>query len=270
MNKSILDKKLDKLKEVILSHEKFALGFSGGVDSSLLSLVASQVLGDNFMAITINGDMISSEELVVAKRIASKYNINHLIIDVDIDHIPMFKDNPSDRCYYCKKSLFTLIKNKALEAGIEKISDGTNVDDLGDYRPGLKAIEELKVISPLREAGLTKEDIRNISKMYKLETWDHASAACLASRIPYGTRIDKESLKLVAKSEDYIKSLGFRVVRVRKHDDIARIEIGKDELNKALDSNVVDLINAKLKSYGFKHVSLDLNGYSMGSLNSSV
>ncbi|MGB3366526.1 MAG: ATP-dependent sacrificial sulfur transferase LarE [Acidaminobacteraceae bacterium] len=266
----MIERKLEKLKEIILSYEKLAIGFSGGVDSSLLSVVASEVLGKNFMAITINGDMISKEELIVAKRITSIYNINHVIIDVDIDEIPYFKENPLDRCYYCKKALFTMIKNKALESSIDLIADGTNIDDLGDYRPGLRAIEELKVVSPLREAGLTKEDIRKISKIYNLETWNHPSAACLASRIPYGTSIDKKSLELIGKSEEYIKSLGFEVVRVRKHNELARIEIGKLELSKLLNELMIDKINMKLKEYGFKHVALDLNGYKMGSLNADI
>lgn len=266
----MIDKKIEKLKEVILSYENLAIAFSGGVDSSLLSVIAHEVLADKFIAITINGDMISKEELIIAKRIASNYSINHIILEVDIDDIPKFIENPVDRCYHCKKALFTMIKDRAKLEGFNYVADGTNIDDLGDYRPGLQAIKELKVVSPLREAGLSKEDIRQISKKYNLETWNHASAACLASRIPYGSSIDKESLELISKSEEYIKNLGFKVVRVRKHDDLARVEIGKLELQEALDEDIINKINLKLKEFGFKHVALDLNGYKMGSLNTDI
>lgn len=263
----MINKKLEKLKQIILSYKKFALGFSGGVDSSLLAVISAEVLGENFLAITINGDMISGEELEVAKRITSAYNIRHKIIEVDIDKIPMFKENPLDRCYHCKKALFTMISNEAIKEGASIIADGTNIDDLADYRPGLKAIEELKVVSPLREAGLTKKEIREISKIYNIETWNHSSAACLASRIPYGDSIDKQSLKLIALSEEYVKSLGFKVVRVRKHGDLARIEIGKLEISNVLSEKIIFDINLKLKEYGFKYVTLDLSGYKMGSFN---
>ena len=266
----MISQKLDKLKTIISSYGKMALGFSGGVDSSLLAVIANEVLGENFLAITIDGDMISEGELEVAKRISSTYAIKHVIIDVDINDIPNFKKNTEDRCYHCKKSLFNMIKNKAIENEISIIADGTNTDDLADYRPGLKAIKELRVVSPLREAGLSKDDIRKISKMYNIETWNHSSAACLASRIPYGDIIDKKSLELIGKSEEYIKSLGFKVVRVRKHGDMARVEIGKLELYKALDESIISSINIKLKEYGFKHVSLDLNGYKMGSLDTDA
>lgn len=263
----MLNEKLIKLKEIIAAYGKLALGFSGGVDSSLLSVIASEVLGDKFIAITINGDMISKEELIIAKKVASTYNINHKIIEVDIDQIPKFNENPTDRCYYCKKALFTMIIDKGNEYDIDIIADGTNIDDLLDYRPGLEAITELKVVSPLKEAALSKDDIRRISKMYNLETWDHSSAACLASRVPYGDIIDKKSLRLIGKSESFIKSLGFKVVRVRKHGDLARIEVGKLELKNLFEESIIEKINMELKKYGFKHVALDLNGYMMGSLN---
>lgn len=263
----MIQEKLQRLKEIIKDYNKLVIGFSGGVDSSFLLAVSKEVLGNNVIAVTINGEMNSKSELDTAKKIAERLGVNHIMIDVDLDTVPFFRDNPVDRCYHCKKALFGKIKDTAHSKGVSIIADGTNIDDLSDYRPGMKAILELDVQSPLKEAGLTKEDIRILSKELGLETWNHSSAACLASRIPSGDRIEDDHLKMIDKSEVYIKSLGFKVVRVRKLKDIASIEIGSQELYKVLDLDLMNSISKNLKSYGFKKVVLDIDGYKMGSMN---
>lgn len=263
----MLQEKLQRLKEIIKDYNKLVIGFSGGVDSSFLLAVAKEVLDNNVIAVTINGAMNSKAELEIAKKIADRLEVNHIMIDVDLDTIPFFRENPSDRCYHCKKALFSKIKDTATSNGVSIIADGTNVDDLSDYRPGMKAILELGVQSPLKEAGLTKEDIRILSKNLGLETWNHSSAACLASRIPSGDHIEDKHLKMIDRSEEFIKSLGFKVVRVRKLKEVASIEIGSDELYKALDLNIMKIMSENLKSFGFKKVVLDVDGYKMGSMN---
>lgn len=263
----MLQAKLNKLKEIIYGYGSLAIGFSGGVDSSFLLAVSKEVLGENVIAVTISGAMNSKSELETAKLLASGLNVKHIMLGVELDDIPLFRENPRDRCYHCKKALFSKIQEEAFENNIKIVADGTNVDDLSDYRPGMQAIIELGVKSPLKEAGLNKEDIRELSREMGLETWNHSSAACLASRIPTEDYITDADLKMVDKGEEFIKSLGFKIVRVRKIKDLASIELGTEEVEKVLDKKVLNSISIYLKSIGFKKVALDLDGYTMGSMN---
>ena len=188
-------------------------------------------------------------------------------LEVDNFKVEKFIENNSDRCYHCKKEVFKVVKEIAAKHNIKYVLDGTNLDDLSDFRPGLKALEELDIISPLKECGLTKDDIRQLSKDMELNTHNKPAFACLATRIPYGTKITKELLKKIEKSEEYLISVGFKQFRVRAHNDIARIEVGKDEIHKFFNEDLLNKTNKKLKEIGFKYVTLDMAGYEMGSMN---
>lgn len=261
------DEKYKKLKENIKKLGSVAIAFSGGVDSTLLAKVCKDVLGHKAIAITVFAPMHSSREIQEALVFGKKIGIKHNVIkfsEIDIDG---FKENPMDRCYICKKKIFSDIKKEAEKYGIKYVVDGSNMDDLQDYRPGLKAIEELEVISPLKEAGLTKEDIRYLSKKLELPTWNKPAFACLVSRIPYGEEITKKKLNMIEKSEDYLREIGFRQYRVRCHGDISRIEVAPEERTKFFHIGVLDGINNKFKELGFSYVSMDLEGYKMGKMN---
>jgi uncharacterized protein len=181
-----------------------------------------------------------------------------------------FINNPVDRCYYCKKNIFSKIIEIAKKSNIEFIADGSNIDDMGDYRPGMKAVKELGVVSPLKEAGMGKDDIRLLSRELGLPTWDKPSYACLASRIPYGEKIDREKLEMVDKAEQYLISLGFRQLRVRHHGNMARIEVLSNERDRFFDTGLMDKVYEELKKIGFKYVALDLKGYRTGSMNEAI
>ncbi len=262
-----MKEKILNIKDMISNYKKAAIAFSGGVDSTLLAKLAYDILGDNALAITIVGDMHSKTEIQEGRELAKKIGIPHVEIDITGLSIEGFNDNTKERCYHCKKYLFDLITKKANEYGITNIFDGSNVDDLSDYRPGMKALKELNIISPLKEAGFSKAEIREFSKEVSLPTWNKPAFACLASRIPYGTKIGKDNLSMVEKGEDYLNQIGFRQYRVRHHGEIARIEIEVSELHKALDSKIIKLIDDKFKEIGFKYVALDLSGYKQGSMN---
>ena len=192
---------------------------------------------------------------------------NMIVVDIDNFDVKEFIENGPKRCYYCKKVVFSKVKEIAKENNIKYVVDGTNLDDLGDYRPGLKAIEELNVVSPLKECGFTKNDIRALSKEMNLNTFNKPAFACLATRIPCGTKITNEKLRMIEKSEEYLVELGFNQFRVRLHEDIARIEVGKEEIHKFFSNDLLDKTNNKLKEFGFKYVTLDMGGYKMGSTN---
>lgn len=262
-----INEKYELLKYKLKNMGKVVIAYSGGVDSNFLLKVASDVLKENVLAVTIYAMMHSSREIEEAKQYAKKFNIKHEIIKIDDFNEKGFIENGPKRCYYCKSAIFNIIKEYAEKNGIKYILDGTNLDDLGDYRPGLKALEELKIVSPLKDVQLTKSDIRILSKNLGLETYKKPSFACLASRIPYGCEITKEKLKLVEESENYLQDLGFNQYRVRIHNDMARIELGKDEIQKIFNLNIIKKIDEEFKKIGFKYVTLDLNGYEMGNLN---
>lgn len=259
--------KLKKLKKSLSNYEKVAIAYSGGVDSSFLAKVAYETLGKNAIAIMIIGDMQPQSEVIEARNLAKKIGIELVEINIKGKHIPEFNLNKKDRCYHCKKFLFEKIKKEADKYGISIILDGTNLDDTKDYRPGLIALEELTIQSPLKECMMTKEDIRTFSKEFSLETWSKPSFACLASRIPYGEKITTNKLKMVELGEEYLKERGITQYRVRHHGDIARIEVEKHEMKKILfDDSFVDLVTY-FETLGFKYVTLDLKGYITGSMN---
>lgn len=257
--------KLNNLKEYIKGLGKVALAFSGGVDSTFLLKVCGETLGKDAVAITIVSPYIPKWEIEEAKELSKKLNITHEFIEVEIpDNI---KFNPEDRCYLCKKQVFTLIKEKAKNLGITTIIDGTNLDDTKDYRPGMKALKELEVKSPLLELGFTKADIRSYSKQLNLETWSKPAYACLLTRLQVGDEITEEKLRRIEKAECYMFSLGLVGIRVRSHGDLARLEVQPQDREKLFDVNIMDKISDKFKEFGFKYVTLDMGGYKMGSLN---
>jgi len=261
----LLDK-YEKLKTIIAETGKAAVAYSGGVDSTLLSKVAFDVLKENSIAITLVSPMNAQSEMKDAEDLAKEIGITHYMINDDEIEDEVLA-NPVNRCYHCKKVEFTRILEKAHEEKITIVFDGSNVDDMSDYRPGLQALSELKVISPLRLAGLTKSDIRELSHELGLRTWNKPALACLGSRIPYGERITIEKLTRIDKSEDYMRTLGFIQFRVRSHGDMARIEVSPEERTKLFDEKLLDTISKKLKSYGYQYVCLEMEGYITGSLN---
>lgn len=276
LNKSDIDEadisentlaKYEKLKSIIKDCGKIAIAFSGGVDSTFLTKVAKDVLGENAVAVTISSILVTDDELKEADDFCKAENIEHLIYKADVLSIPGFENNPPDRCYICKKAIFTNVQNLVGERGISVIAEGTNVDDDGDYRPGMRAIKELGVRSPLKEAGLTKAEIRELSCMLGLKTWNKPSCACLASRFAYGEVINKDKLDMIYSAECYIRSLGFEQFRVRLQDGIARIELRPADIQKFIENGIKDKVSEKLHALGFKYVSLDLDGYRLGSMN---
>jgi len=257
--------KMENLKKKLRKMGRVVIAFSGGVDSTFLIKVAYEVLGKNVVAVTAASSTYPKTELEEAKRLARLMSVRHIIVNSRETEAENFKRNPPDRCYYCKRELFSKLKEIAQKEGIKYILDGTNYDDLVDFRPGMKAMKELGIISPLQEAKLTKEDIRELSKKMNLDTWDKPSCACLASRFPYGVRITKERLDRVEKAEAVIRGLGVRQLRVRYHNEIARIEVDKKDMQVLLHHS--DSIVKKFKELGFIYVTLDMEGYRTGSLN---
>ncbi|MCR4434690.1 MAG: ATP-dependent sacrificial sulfur transferase LarE [Clostridiales bacterium] len=265
-----LDEKLELLKKNIEKMESMAVAFSGGVDSTFLLKVAHTVLKDKAVAVTARSSTYPKRELDEAVEFVRSIGIRHIVIDSEELDIEGFSGNPVNRCYFCKKTLFSKIREVAEENGIEFIADGSNMDDLDDYRPGMQAVRELHVASPLKEAGLTKNDIRQLSKEMGLPTWDKPSFACLASRVPYGQEITREKLNMIEKAEQYLLDLGFKQVRVRHHGDIARIEVPPQEIGRFFNSELTGKVHDTLKEIGFSYVTLDLKGYRTGSMNEVI
>lgn len=262
-----MSEKEKKLEGIIKDFGKLAVAFSGGVDSTYLLYIASKVLKDDCIAISANLFSGTKEEKERSSGFCSTNNIRHISLDINELKIKGFADNPPDRCYICKSSIFNEIKEAAKKEGIDIVADGSNLDDESDYRPGMRAIKELDIKSPLIMAGLTKEDIRALSKEKGLSTWDMPSAPCLSSRIPYGEKITLKKLSMIEESESFLRSLGFKNCRVRTHESLARIEVDETDFEKMLENKTRKLIIEKLKETGYTFVSLDLSGFRSGSLN---
>lgn len=260
----LIKDKLTKLKEILIQTKGVVVAFSGGVDSALLLKVAHEVLGDRAIAITAISEVYPDHELEMAKKIVALLGVKHLILEIS-ELVPEFQENPPERCYYCKKDIFGKLLVEAVKMGITTVVDGTNVDDLQDFRPGMKACKELGIRSPLQEACLTKHEIRVLSKASNLPTWDLPSYACLASRFPYGTPITKAGLSRVGNGENLLRNLGFKQFRLRDHDRIARLEIDLTQLNLLLENRTA--IIEGLHTLGYRYITLDLEGYRTGSMN---
>jgi uncharacterized protein len=260
-----VEQKLEHLKTILASLESVVIAYSGGVDSTLLSKVAFDVLRDNAIAVTARSETYPQSELQEAVEFAGIIGIEHEITVSEELDIPEFSNNPVNRCYYCKKELFTKLKEIAQERGFRHVIDGSNFDDMDDYRPGLQAVSELDVRSPLKEARLTKDDIRELSRRFGLPTWDKPSFACLSSRFPYGHKITRDKLTAVGEAEMFLRDLGVRQLRVRHHDQMARIEVAEDDMGTLIGNR--EQIVSKLKELGYDYVTVDLQGYRMGSMN---
>ena len=246
------------------------VAFSGGVDSTFLLAIAHQVLGDNVLAATGSSATYPSREKNEAINIARDRSIRHIVFDTNEDCIPEFSLNQPDRCYHCKKSLSESLISIARENHIEYIAHAANVDDLGDYRPGMAAADEMGLIAPLLDVGLGKDEIRYLSKEMNLPTWDKAAMACLASRIPYNTPITKERLKMIEDSEEFLSKNGFKQFRVRHHDSVARIEVERSAITRLFDNEIRKSILKRFREIGFQHVAVDLEGYVTGSMNRGI
>ncbi len=262
-----LEQKLNKLETIIKDLDSVVVAFSGGVDSTFLLKVAHKVLGDNVIAVTAQSSTYPERELNEAISYAREFDVKHILIESEELDIEGFSKNPTNRCYYCKHELFSKLKGVAKEHNIKYVLDGSNYDDMGDFRPGMHAAKDLGVISPLKEAELTKQDIRDLSKKMNVPTWNKPAFACLSSRFPYGHEITEDKLKMVELAEQYLLDNGFKQLRVRHHGEIARIEVAPEEREKFFSTNILNDIGNKLKKIGFAYVTLDLLGYRTGSMN---
>ena len=266
----LLQEKYDSLKRIIAQTGSATVAFSGGVDSTFLLKVCVDLLGDRALAVTARSETFPARELEEAKDLARQVGGKHIIINSEEMDVPGFSDNPPHRCFLCKTELFSKVKKIASQHRLNCVFDGSNADDPDDFRPGRIAAHQLGIRSPLEEAGLSKKEIRNLSKMLNLLTWDKPSFACLSSRFPYYTKITKQALRQVENAENYLWKLGMRAFRVRHHDAIARIELGNNEMSLLWKCSLRDQIVKHLKSLGYKYVTLDLEGYRTGSMNETL
>lgn len=265
---SQLETKIERLKEIFESMGKVAVAFSGGVDSTLLLKVAQDTLGDmNVLAVTALSPLYPERELAGVKKLIQTLGARHLLIESNELEIDGFSKNPSNRCYYCKRKLFEDLLGVARKESIPFIVEGSTLDDDKDHRPGKKAIQELGIRSPLREAMFTKSDVRELSSTLGLPTWNKPSFACLASRFPYGKEITMDGLKRVGEAEDFLFGLGFKQVRVRHYGNLARIEIFQEEMTRLMEVSLRERVVNHLKGIGYTYVTLDLQGFRSGSMN---
>ncbi len=264
---SVVDEKYKHLLQRLRELKKVAVAFSGGLDSSFLLFASKDALGNQVVALTVKTPYMADWEIDEAREFARDAGIDHRIIRLPFTG--EIRNNPGNRCYICKRFVFHQLRKEAEKTGAMHLLDGTNRDDPGDHRPGLKALEELGIISPLRESGLSKDDIRYLARKKGLRIWDKPAYACLLTRIPHNTRIEDETLERIEKAEKFLIDLGIRSVRVRCHGKLARIETTKKNFRRILEKNNREKITAKLKSLGFRYVSLDMEGYRTGSLDIS-
>jgi pyridinium-3,5-biscarboxylic acid mononucleotide sulfurtransferase len=265
-----LEEKEQRLRAQLRNYGSAIIAFSGGVDSAYLAYLAHDELGARALAVTGDSASYPTFQRELADQLTSRFGIGHEIIFTEEFDDPNYVNNPPNRCYYCKAELYTKLNEYAAARGFAVILDGTNADDVGDYRPGRQAASERGVCSPLLECGLTKADIRELSRRAGLPTWNEPASACLSSRVPYGQIVTLEKLTMVDRAEIALKQMGFRQVRVRHHGDIGRIEVADEEMPRALDLKMAQRISASLKAIGFKYVALDLEGYRTGSLNETL
>jgi len=260
-------KKYHKLKGILESLQSAVIAFSGGVDSTFLLRAAKEMLKANIITVTFRSEIIPQSEIEDAKSLASELGVKHIIIDSDILHHKPFLSNDNQRCYYCKKFIFSELSDIAKKNNLKYIIEGSNADDAHDYRPGRKVLNEMNILSPLAQAGLTKEEIRKLSRKMGLPTWNKLALACLATRIPYGTPITKDKIRRISICEQFLHELGFKQVRVRDHQTIARIEIPQSDIKKLVKTKNSSAITARFKDQGFKYVCADIEGYRTGSMN---
>ena len=264
------------LLDLLAASPAVIIAYSGGVDSAYLAWAATQVLGRQALCITADSPSYPERHRALALRIAADFAFHHEIIQTNEMASPDYRANPANRCYFCKHELYTHLSQIARERAIPTIADGSNADDRGDYRPGRQAAREFGVVSPLDAVGLTKAEIRELSHRAGLPTWDEPASACLSSRIPYFSEVTESKLRMIEQAEAVLRELGFRVCRVRHHaqhcdeDPIARLEIGRDEMARALEPEVADAIDVALSELGYRHVTVDLRGYRLGSLNDAL